>query len=137
MYRTRYVKSSDANKLGGDHKRHSQSSGRKNKRKREELEKLRDVPMGKRSTLRSMSGAIDMPASTLWRMVHGGLLVPHNSFVKPMLTDANKLRRIEFALNHIKRNGHISMKCMIQFILMRSFSISIRFKKMLSSSWGS
>ena len=57
------------------------------------------MPLSQRSTIRSLSAAINVPKSTLHRKFKQGQLRRHSNAIKPLLTDANKLQRTEFALS--------------------------------------
>jgi len=84
----------------------SKNSGRKRKNFAENLEKMKDVPLNQRSTLRSLSAAIDVPRTSLFRRLKDGDSIKRvSSFLKPTLTDDNKIERLRFCLSKIKQNG--------------------------------
>ncbi|KAG3069787.1 hypothetical protein PI125_g23130 [Phytophthora idaei] len=83
---------------------HFASSSRRNRSGRRAsdptppLERLRGVDVAQRSTIRSAVVACDMAPTTLFWQLHPGRLRTHTSVVKPVLTDANKAERLQFAL---------------------------------------
>ena len=78
------------------------NSGRKPKYSEENVKSLiENVPLSRRSTIRSLSKATTIPTTTLWRMGKEGWLKRHSSAVKPFLTDANKMARLEFAKSFV------------------------------------
>ena len=64
-----------------------------------DLDEIRAVPLSQRSTIRSLSAAINVLKSTLHRKFKQGQLRRHSNASKPLLTNANKLQTAEFALS--------------------------------------
>lgn len=76
--------------------------GRKKKDYSQNLIKMRDVPLNKRSTIRSLAYQINIPKSTLFRIFKSGESIKRvSSTVKPFLTDENKIERLEFCLSKL------------------------------------
>lgn len=73
------------------------SSGRKSSEI--DLEKVKAVPLSQRQNLRSLSAAIDVPKSTLHRILKQGGLRRHSNAIKPLLTEANRKERVQFSLS--------------------------------------
>ena len=69
----RYLKTCGKHGLGGDHKRHSTSSGRKRKHvvNAELLQRSKDIPKADKQTYRGYAEAIKIPKTTLIRLVKG------------------------------------------------------------------
>ncbi|VEU43698.1 unnamed protein product [Pseudo-nitzschia multistriata] len=86
-------------------------SNRRNRcgRKQMHLEDLdalvRRVPMKDRGDLRTLSAVTGIPKSSLHRLVRRGDMRKHNGTTKPLLTAKNKLKRVEWILEHIDDNG--------------------------------
>ncbi|XP_047942997.1 uncharacterized protein LOC125189809 [Salvia hispanica] len=64
--------------------------------------KVRQLSMLERSTIRKMARKLEISKSTLGRMKKEGLIRPHTSAVKPILTDLNKLARLRWSLSQIQ-----------------------------------
>ncbi|KAG2778065.1 hypothetical protein Pcac1_g11533 [Phytophthora cactorum] len=67
-------------------------------------ERLHGVDVAQRSTIRSAAAGCGMAPTTRIRQLRQGRLRTHTSVVKPVLTDANKAERLQFALPHIRRD---------------------------------
>ncbi|KAF0713673.1 hypothetical protein AaE_011739 [Aphanomyces astaci] len=63
--------------------------------------RLKAVPKASRTTFRSIAAALGMPRSTLHAYYRRGIFVKYNSSVRPSLTDANKVVRTSWAMDHI------------------------------------
>jgi hypothetical protein len=81
--------------------------GRRKSDRSGELERLRDVPIPQRSTIRSAAAACGLPPTTLYRHIQAGSLCPAASMTKPLLTDANKLQRLQFCLSHVGKTSRM------------------------------
>ena len=66
---------------------------------------MRNVPFNRRSTIRSLAYAIDIPRSTLFRILKEGTIKRINSTLKPLLTPTNKIARLQFSLKFVRPNG--------------------------------
>ena len=77
--------------------------GRSKLYNRKEVRKdIRNVPLKKRRTFRSLSVAIGVPPSTLHRMTkEEGLLKKHSSALKPTLTEENKVSRVLACIDEV------------------------------------
>lgn len=80
-------------------------SGGKRKDWSENLELIKDIPLKQRGTLRSLSHACNIPASSLCRLMKEGDLKRITSTVKPTLTEKNKVERLMFASKFVMPNG--------------------------------
>ena len=67
--------------------------------------RIRDVPFHKRKTLRSLSHATGIPRSTLNDYLRRGILRRRQSSIKPFLTEANRLRRYNWAKSFVESDG--------------------------------
>lgn len=83
--------------------------GPKKKDYSQQLEKIKDLPLNQRRTLRSLSNAVNIPRTTLYRIFKKGEVFKRvSSSIKPILTDENKIRRTQFCLQHVQPNGFFS-----------------------------
>ncbi|XP_042047354.1 uncharacterized protein LOC121793381 [Salvia splendens] len=64
--------------------------------------RVRALSVLERSTIRKMAFKLDLSKSTVGRMVKCRLLRPHTNAVKPLLTAANKVSRMKWALTHVQ-----------------------------------
>ncbi|XP_047949548.1 uncharacterized protein LOC125195440 [Salvia hispanica] len=64
--------------------------------------KVRQLSMLERSTIRKMARKLEISKSTLGRMKKEGPIRPHTSAVKPILTDLNKLARFRWSFSQIQ-----------------------------------
>lgn len=83
--------------------------GRKRKDYSNNLAEIKNIPLNRRGTFRSLSFAIDIPKSTLFNIFKRGKCFKRiSSTVKPTLTDRNKLERLKFCLSKVDQtcNGH-------------------------------
>ncbi|KAF0702160.1 hypothetical protein AaE_016093 [Aphanomyces astaci] len=62
-------------------------------------EKLLQVPLRERTSLRSISAKTGISYGTLHRYLKRGVFRAHSNAIRPMLTDVNKYSRLKFALN--------------------------------------
>ncbi|RHY73292.1 hypothetical protein DYB34_013211 [Aphanomyces astaci] len=62
---------------------------------------MQAVPKSKRTTFRSIAAALNMPRSTLHDYYKRGIFVKYSSSVRPSLTDANKVVRVKWAMDHL------------------------------------
>lgn len=76
--------------------------GPKKKDFSQQLEKIKDIPLNQRRTLRSLSNAVNVPRTTLHRILKKGNVFKRvSSSIKPSLTDVNKIERAQFCLQHV------------------------------------
>ncbi|KAF0696063.1 hypothetical protein As57867_006353, partial [Aphanomyces stellatus] len=72
--------------------------GRKMSYTKEQIKnKLLEVPLSERTTLRSISEKTGIPLGSLHRYLKQGLFRAHSSSIRPLLTDANKYARLKYA----------------------------------------
>jgi hypothetical protein len=78
------------------------SVGRKKAHDRQVLGELAaNVPVLERGTIRNLATAINIPKSTVHRLVEEGLFRPHTSDIKPLLNQKQKEARLCFATSKI------------------------------------
>lgn len=72
-------------------------------RKRITLEPTRttDVPLHKRTTLRSLSMAMNVSLTTLFRRQKEGFIRRHTNSIKPFVNEDNKKGRIRFCIIYV------------------------------------
>ncbi len=83
-------------------------SGRKAKYSEGDLATMGDVPLRQRTTLRSLSFAMSIPRTSLWRLLKTGKIVRHSNTVKPLLSDQNKVARVEFCRSFVETSMHFN-----------------------------
>jgi hypothetical protein len=81
--------------------------GRKRTLEREALKnKAREIHLNKRRTIRSMAKELGVSRTFVWNAIKNeGLFRRHVSKVKPILTEANKMARVVYALSQIDPNS--------------------------------
>lgn len=67
---------------------------------------LTSIPFSRRTTLRSMAAASGIPRSTLGRLVKEGAIRPHSNSIKPLLTNCNKIARLQFCLSMLQPSSN-------------------------------
>ncbi|KAH6804494.1 hypothetical protein C2S51_032741 [Perilla frutescens var. frutescens] len=65
------------------------------------LEEIKNIPLCRRTNIRSFSRELGMPRSTLHRRIKEGNIRPHSNAIKPYLSDVNKKARLEFCLSMV------------------------------------
>jgi hypothetical protein len=81
--------------------------GRKLKDYSQQLANLSSIPLNERTCYRSTSASTGIPMTRLHSMVKKGGIRRHSSAVKPVLTDANKQFRIQYAINNINMDRRL------------------------------
>ena len=67
---------------------------------------LKEIPWRRRKTYRSTAKAMGVALSTVQRMLlHRDVCHVHTSSLKPMLTEENKMSRMELALSFVNKNN--------------------------------
>lgn len=74
------------------------------KRVQLDLNQVSQIPLCRRTTIRSIAKSLGVSKSTLQRRIKEGELRPHTNAIKPDLTHANKTKRLEFCLSMITRS---------------------------------
>lgn len=92
------------------------ASPRKNKTGRrrqwipeEVREAVKEVPIHRRRSLRSLSGALRIPLTSLFRMKQqqdDAVILPHTNSLKPLLTPEHQFQRVCYAVMHLNENDH-------------------------------
>jgi hypothetical protein len=78
------------------------NSGRKPKYTQEDvMAAIGQTPLTRRQSLRTLSNATSIPASTLCGMRKKGWFLRHSNAIKPFLTDGNKIARLNFAKSFV------------------------------------
>ena len=94
---------------------HFSASPRKNKIGRlkwntdEFREAVKDVPICQRRSLRLLSGALQIPLTTLHRMKQqrdDPVIMPHTSVLKPLLTPEHQFQRVCYSVMHLNAEDH-------------------------------
>lgn len=67
-----------------------------------DMEQFRNVPLCKRTTLRSLSFAIKIGKTTLVRHLKLGTIRRHSNPIKPLLKEGNKKARVEFCISMLE-----------------------------------
>jgi hypothetical protein len=99
----------------------SRKVGRRGRRKRDwsvELERVKEIPLAQRGSIRALATAVGIPKTTLYELLKEDGSPSINS-IKPSLTDKNKLERLRYCASKVRPNGlfddmhnvvHINMK---------------------------
>ncbi|RLO10165.1 hypothetical protein DYB28_008471 [Aphanomyces astaci] len=96
--------------------RKKKNSGRKLKYK-SLAEQLRKVPKARRTTLKSISKAMGLPASTLHDYYKRGVFAKYSSHMKPLLTPANQAARLKWDLDFVhKDNGELVLDDLMDYV---------------------
>lgn len=72
------------------------------KRAEIDLQKISEVPLRRRTNIRSLSEAMKVAKSTLHRRVKEGKIRPHTNAMKPFLSEENKKTRLQFCLSMLE-----------------------------------
>ncbi|XP_057543493.1 uncharacterized protein LOC130821721 [Amaranthus tricolor] len=65
---------------------------------------LESRPIGERTCIRDVATCLDLAPSTVWRLIKRGDIKAHSNPLHPALTDANKIRRVEWILSLIQED---------------------------------
>ena len=77
------------------------NSGRKGLDFVKYVEALREIPIKNRTTIRSLAAALELPKSTLHLNLKKLGLRASKTYLKPMLTEEGKMKRLEWALRWV------------------------------------
>ena len=80
---------------------------------------LESRPMGEHTCIRDVASCLDLAPSTVWRLIKKSEIKAHSNPLHPALTDANKLRRVEWIMSVIQEDSiqrHQIYKGMFDFI---------------------
>ncbi|CAH9069359.1 unnamed protein product [Cuscuta europaea] len=69
-----------------------------------DLSQVSQIPLHKRTTIRSLAAATSISKSSVHRLVQSGNIRRHTNAIKPFLSDANKLQRLKFCLSQIEKS---------------------------------
>ncbi|CAE6199218.1 unnamed protein product [Arabidopsis arenosa] len=64
-----------------------------------ELDRLADIPLHRRKTLRSLAASLDVSTGVLFRHLKEGLIKRHTNAIKPSLREGNMKARLEFCVS--------------------------------------
>jgi hypothetical protein len=84
-----------------------EKSGRKPKCREEMSQKIAEVPLRRRGTIRGLSFATGIPVGTLFNIMKEKGLKRVTSSVKPLLTEENKRQRLRFALSMLSNESTV------------------------------
>ena len=90
------------NHVGDVSSRITLNSGRIGYNYNELKQKLKELPFQKRRTMRDISVNMNVSTSVVNKMLQLGKIRRHVNRVKPLLTDKNKLSRVEYAMSFIE-----------------------------------
>ncbi|KAL4177912.1 hypothetical protein KRP22_002838 [Phytophthora ramorum] len=85
----------------------SRKVGRRGRRKRDwsaELERVKEIPLAQRGSIRALATAVGIPKTTLYELLKEDGTPTINS-IKPSLTDKNKLERLRYCADKVRPNG--------------------------------
>jgi hypothetical protein len=64
--------------------------------------KIREVPLRKRTTIRSLAYALKINPTSVFRLVKSGVILRRSNAIKPILKEENKISRLEFCLSMLE-----------------------------------
>ncbi len=67
--------------------------------------RIKAIPLRRRMTVRALSHELDVSTSVVQRLMKTKEMRRHSSNVKPVLTDENKMERVDFCLAHIGQDA--------------------------------
>nr|XP_009590283.1 uncharacterized protein LOC104087497 isoform X2 [Nicotiana tomentosiformis] len=67
-----------------------------------DINMVKEIPLCRRTNIRSLARAMDMSTSTIFRRIKEGAIRPHTNAIKPHLTEENKKARLQFCLSMIE-----------------------------------
>ncbi|XP_048502969.1 uncharacterized protein LOC125498744 [Beta vulgaris subsp. vulgaris] len=80
----------------------NKKKGRAGRKPKEwDLEKIKAIPIEKRTTIRALANALEIGISVVYRLMKSGKLRAHTSSIKPSLSDKHKINRLRFILGQI------------------------------------
>ncbi|GMF33215.1 unnamed protein product [Phytophthora fragariaefolia] len=85
----------------------SRKVGRRGRRKRDwsaELERVKEIPLAHRGSIRALATAVGIPKTTLYELLKEDGNPTINS-IKPSLTDKNKLERLRYCASKVRPSG--------------------------------
>jgi hypothetical protein len=85
--------------LGVSHKK--STCGRKKIDFSQKILNMKTISIQNRQTLSATSESAAIPRTTLWRLRKSGAVRLYTANTKPILTDENKVCRVEFCKSHI------------------------------------
>ncbi|KAG3121701.1 hypothetical protein PI124_g1010 [Phytophthora idaei] len=101
----RHLRSEVAGVEDGDHISHMKGNVGRNPHDRDELvEKIRAVQIQQRQNQRQLADASGVSKRLVGIVLRDGLLHRVTDRIKPSLTDANRIARLQFALNHLNES---------------------------------
>lgn len=80
---------------------HKKTKNYGRKRDQVDLNKIIDVPLHKRTTLRSLASALNMNHNTLFKLLKEGLIRRYSNAIKPHLKNHHKRAQLQFCLSVI------------------------------------
>ncbi|XP_047260271.1 uncharacterized protein LOC124893259 [Capsicum annuum] len=81
-----------------------------------DINQVKEIPLCRRTNIRSLAFAMNMAKSTVFRRVKDGTLRPHSNSIKPQLAEGNKKVRLQYCLSMIDQNTmHINPMFMNMF----------------------
>lgn len=72
------------------------------KRAQIDINKVAEIPLRRRTSVRSLAKAMDVPQTTLYRRIKEGDIRPHTNAIKPYLCEEGKKARLRFCLSMLE-----------------------------------
>lgn len=82
--------------------RRTKNCGRK--RVQLDFQRIQEIPLSRRTTLDSLSCALNVGKTTLFRNLKLGNIRRHSNAIKPFLKEENKRTRLQFCISMLERN---------------------------------
>lgn len=106
--------------------RRSKNCGRK--KVQVDLNRVSEIPLHRRTTLRSLAVSLNVKYSTLFRLLKQGLIRRHSNAIKPYLKDHHKKVRLQFCLSMLdprslsREPKFVSMYNMVHILTKNGFT---------------
>ncbi|XP_026453291.1 uncharacterized protein LOC113354056 [Papaver somniferum] len=71
-----------------------------------DLDRIKLIPLRKRTTIRGITHELNLSTSTVHRLIKNGNLRPHSNALRPGLMDENKIARVKFSAWIIRRSNY-------------------------------
>ncbi|XP_026428378.1 uncharacterized protein LOC113324270 [Papaver somniferum] len=81
-----------------------------------DLDRIKLIPLRKRTTIRGIAHELNLSTSTVHRLIKNGNLRPHSNALRPGLTDENKIGRVKFCLKMIDKGMDQSSNSFIDML---------------------
>lgn len=106
----------------------SRKVGHRGRRKRDwsaELERVKQIPLEKRGSIRALASAVGIPKTTLFELLKQDKCPTRViDSIKPPLTDKNRMDRLRYCYSKVRENGLFDDMLNVVHINMKGFSLA-------------